>query len=98
MSWVGRKKSLRELIIAQPQTALGQMMHSKLITVHYNDSQRKVAEAIRKYSLLAIPVTDEQGALMGIITVDDVLDLLMPERTLANAMTIYLNKRAVRRG
>ena len=45
-----------------------------------------------------MPGTDEQGLLMGIITVDDVLDLLIPERTLANAMTVYLNKRAVRRG
>lgn len=90
--------SLRELIIARPDTDLGQLMHSKIISVHYDDSQRKVAEVIRKYSLLAVPVTDDQGLLMGIITVDDVLDLLIPERTLANAMTVYLNKRAVRRG
>lgn len=90
--------SLRELIIAKPEATLDSLMHTKLIAVHHEDNHRKVAEIIHKYGLLAVPVTDQQGVLLGIITVDDVLDLLMPERSMMDAMSIYLNKRAVRRG
>lgn len=87
--------SLRELIIAKPEATLGSLMNSKLISVHYEDNHRKVAEIIQKYGLLAVPVTDENGVLLGIITVDDVLDLLMPDRCAPNAMSIYLNKHAL---
>ena len=90
--------SLRELIIAQPDATLDNLMHPHVISVHCNNNHRKVAETIHKYGLLAVPVTDENGVLLGIVTVDDVLDWLMPERTLPDSRSIYLNKRAVRRG
>ena len=90
--------SLRELIIAQPDTVLGDLMHTKIVAVHHDDSHRKVADAIHKYGLLAVPVTDETGVLCGIITVDDVLDILMPERSVPDAMSVYLSKRALREG
>ena len=90
--------SLRELIIASPAESLEKLMHTKILAVHYEDSHRKVAEMMQKYGLLAVPVTDEDGILLGIITVDDVLDLLMPERSMPGAMSIYLSKRAARKG
>lgn len=90
--------SLRELIIANPDATLDNLMHTHVISVHCDDSHRKVAETIHKYGLLAVPVTDENGVLLGIVTVDDVLDWLMPERTLPDSRSIYLNKCAVIRG
>ena len=89
--------SLRELIIAAPQTLLGTLMHTKLITLHYEDGKRKIAETMQKYSLLAVPVLDENGRILGIITVDDVLDLLMPERS-EDIWSVYLSKHASRNG
>lgn len=90
--------SLRELIISGPNNTLGNLMHTKLITVHYEDGHRKIAERMQKYSLLALPVVDEHGMMLGIITVDDVLDILMPERSTEDAWAIYLNKHAGRNG
>lgn len=89
--------SLRELIMSEPETTLGSLMHSKLITVQANDNSRKVAEIIHKYGLLAVPVIDAQGFLQGVVTVDDVLDFYMVDRTLQAAMSRYLNKRGLRR-
>ena len=90
--------SLRELIIANPEATIESIMHTKLIAVNHDDNRKKVAEIIHKYSLLAVPVTDEQGVLLGIITVDDVLDFFMLERSEPDAMSIYLKKRAMRQG
>ena len=44
------------------------------------DNYQRVAEVINKYGLLAVPVVDEQNVMLGIVTVDDILDILMPER------------------
>ncbi|MDF2634069.1 MAG: MgtE intracellular region [Pelosinus sp.] len=72
--------SLRELIVAAPQTTLEDLMHTKVAVVQDEDNYQKVAEVINKYSLLAVPVVDENNIMVGIVTVDDVLDILMPER------------------
>jgi len=72
--------SLRDLIIAHPQTALNGIMRTKVITVNHSDDHRKVLEVVSKYNLLAVPVVDEQGAILGIVTVDDVLETLVPDR------------------
>jgi len=72
--------SLRELIVASPEMVLRDLMHTKLLTVKPKDDHQRVAEVINKYSLLAVPVVDEQEVILGIVTVDDVLDILIPER------------------
>lgn len=72
--------SLRELIVASPSTYLQDIMHRKIVTVTHDENHQRVADIMNKYSLLAIPVVDEQGMMLGIITVDDVLDMLIPER------------------
>ncbi|MFA6850712.1 MAG: CBS domain-containing protein, partial [Selenomonadaceae bacterium] len=71
--------SLRELIVAAPNTMLRNLMHIKLLTVQPDDDHQSVARVINKYGLLAVPVVDEQGIILGIVTVDDVIDLLIPE-------------------
>ena len=89
--------SLRELILADQEITIGALLHSKVITVQVNDSRKKVAEIIHKYGLLAVPVIDAEGFLQGVVTVDDVLDLFMVDRTLKASMSRYLNKRGLRR-
>ena len=89
--------SLRELILADQEITLGALLHSKVITVQVHDSRNKVAEIIHKYGLLAVPGIDAEGFLHGVVTVDDVLDLFMVDRTLKASMSRYLNKRGLRR-
>jgi len=72
--------SLRELIVASPSATLRELMHTKLVTVQPDDDHQRVAEVINKYGLLAVPVVNEQGIILGIVTVDDILDILIPER------------------
>ena len=72
--------SLRELIIASPATILKDLMHTKFIKVSPYDDHEKVADLFHKYGLLAVPVVNAQDQVLGIITVDDVLELLMPDR------------------
>lgn len=72
--------SLRELIITDPRTVVKDIMHKKIVSVLDHDDDQKVAELINKYGLLAVPVVNEDGVMLGIITVDDVLDIVMPER------------------
>lgn len=72
--------SLRELIIASPEIPLKDLMHTKIVKISPYDDHEKVADIIHKYGLLAVPVVNDQDQVLGIITVDDVLELLMPER------------------
>jgi len=85
--------SLRELILASPQASLDQIMHEKVIYILYGDSHRKVADIIHKYGLLAVPVVDEQSTMLGIITVDDVLETLIPERGRGDVSSGYMVNR-----
>jgi magnesium transporter len=69
--------SLRDLIVAQPKTPVADFMNRQVISVRLDDSARDVAEVIRKYNLLAVPVVDVDDHLEGIITVDDVMETLL---------------------
>lgn len=73
--------SLRELIISAPNRSVESIMHENLITVNINDDQEDVAKVVSKYDLLAIPVVDDANILRGIITIDDVLDIIEEEAT-----------------
>jgi CBS domain-containing protein len=72
--------SLRELIIAKPDVVLADIMHKKVMGVQDEDPIEDVISMIRKYDLLAVPVLDNEGKFAGIITVDDVIDAVMPQR------------------
>jgi magnesium transporter len=70
--------SLKNLILAMPQTLLSDIMLTPVKTLPLDAEQKDVAEFISKYNLLAAPVVDENAALRGIVTVDDVVDFLLP--------------------
>lgn len=73
--------SLRELVIADPAQTLGEVMNREVVFVSTNTDQEEVARVIQRYDLLAVPVVDTERRLVGIVTVDDVLDVLEQETT-----------------
>lgn len=73
--------SLRELIIAAPKTLVRDIMRTSVLSVHVNEDQEEVARMVKKYNLLAVPVIDDQNVLRGIVTVDDIIDVLEEEAT-----------------
>lgn len=73
--------SLRDLVIAASSEIIEKIMNREMIYVNTHDDKEGVAELIKKYDLLAIPVTDNEGRLVGIITVDDIVDVIEDENT-----------------
>ena len=73
--------SLRRLLLVSPETPLKRIMTSDLITARADTYQEEVARQVAAYNLLAIPVVDEENKLVGIITVDDVIDVIKEEAT-----------------
>ncbi|MFA5844261.1 MAG: CBS domain-containing protein [Coriobacteriia bacterium] len=71
--------SLRDLIVSQPETAVADIVEREVFTVGPDEDQEDVAETMSKYDLLAVPVVDESGRILGIVTVDDALDVLEEE-------------------
>ncbi|MDH5714178.1 MAG: magnesium transporter [Candidatus Aminicenantes bacterium] len=73
--------SLRQLLLVPPETKLRDVMSPDVISVHPDTDQEEVARIVARYNLLAVPVVDEQGKLLGIITVDDIVDIIREEAT-----------------
>lgn len=73
--------SLRDLVMAELDRPIGGVMRRKPVTVSVQDDQEKVAETIGKYNLLAVPVVEQDGSVVGFVTVDDVIDVLIEEQT-----------------
>ncbi len=73
--------SLRDLILAQPEETIGSIMTRDVVFVNTNTDQEEVARTIQHYDFVAIPVVDAEQRLVGIVTVDDVLDILEQETT-----------------
>lgn len=73
--------SLRDLVMAELDRPIVAVMRRKPITVNALDDQEKVAEKIGKYNLLAVPVVEQDGSVVGFVTVDDVIDVLIEEQT-----------------
>ncbi len=73
--------SLRDLVIAAPTKKVEEIMRKEMISVTTSEDKEYVAELISKYDLLAIPVTDNENRLVGIITVDDIVDVIEDENT-----------------
>jgi len=72
--------SLRDLVMAEMNQPVTEVMRRKPVTVHTGDDQETVANKIAKYNLLAVPVL-EDGGVVGFVTVDDVIDVLIEEQT-----------------
>lgn len=73
--------SLRELLVSKPTEKVEDIMSQKIICVKVDDDQEEVAQVVSKYDLLAVPVVDEDNILLGIITIDDILDVIEEEAT-----------------
>ncbi|HYV35701.1 MAG TPA: magnesium transporter [Gemmataceae bacterium] len=73
--------SLRDLILAQRQALVKDTMNREPVTVRVTDDREIVAKEMARYDLLAIPVVDENGRLVGIVTHDDVMDVVVQEAT-----------------
>lgn len=77
-----RAVSLREVMLADPSTAMSQVGDNRTpITVRVATDREEVARIISKYNLLAVPVVDETMRVLGIVTVDDVIDAIVREQT-----------------
>jgi Mg2+ transporter MgtE len=81
--------SLRELIVAHPDTAIGRVMHRELIRGRLDDDADEIARIIAKYNLLSLPIVDDSGRLKGIVTVDDAMDVILPDDWKARLPRIY---------
>ncbi|TYR80802.1 magnesium transporter [Priestia megaterium] len=71
--------SYRDLILADPHEQVKEIMFSRVISVHVNVDQEEVAQVIERYDFLAVPVVEDNDVLVGIITVDDVIDIVIKE-------------------
>jgi magnesium transporter len=73
--------SLRQLVVVPPETPLKEFMTTDVFCVQTNMDQEEVAKLVARYDILAVPVVDETNRLVGIVTVDDVIDILRKEAT-----------------
>ncbi|MEQ9353915.1 magnesium transporter [Coleofasciculus chthonoplastes] len=73
--------SLRDLVVSPPEQTLGEIMSRDAVCVHTDTDQEDVARLIQRYDFLAVPVVDREHRLVGIVTVDDVIDILERETT-----------------
>jgi magnesium transporter len=70
--------ALRSLILADPSAPLDEVMRTEFQRAHADEAANEVAHRIAEYNLLALPVVDEAGDILGIITVDDAMEILLP--------------------
>jgi magnesium transporter len=73
--------SLRDLVVAQPETVVEAMMDPNVISVPITADQEDCARTLSRYGYLALPVTDEEGRLVGVITADDLIEVAEDEAT-----------------
>ena len=73
--------ALRKLLLAPDDKKVEELMNTQVISVRTTDDQELVADTVRKYDLLSIPVVDHEDRLVGIITVDDIVDVIEEENT-----------------
>lgn len=73
--------SLRQLLLASPGSTLGDIAQREVIAVHTGTDQEEVAQLSARYDLLAIPVVDDDNLLLGIVTFDDIVDIVKEEAT-----------------
>lgn len=73
--------SLRQLVVVPPETPLKEFMTTDVYSVQTDMDQEEVAKIVARYDILAVPVVDESHTLVGIVTVDDVIDIFRREAT-----------------
>ena len=73
--------SLKTLVVSEGFEVIGDLMHEDFIAVNVMDDQEEVAQTFKKYDFLALPVVDKENRLVGIITFDDIMDVIEEETT-----------------
>ena len=73
--------ALRYLVMADPDTIIGEMMNENIISINTTTDQEEVAMAFQKYDFTAMPVVDNEDRMVGIITIDDIVDIIQEEAT-----------------
>ena len=73
--------SIKDLVLAQPTERIESLMRTNVISVKVEEDQEEVARAFEKYEFLALPVVDKNNALLGIVTVDDIVGIIKEEAT-----------------
>ena len=73
--------TIRTLILARPEGTCGRLMNGNPITVNTQDDQETAVQTMSKYNFTSLPVVDGEGRMVGIITVDDALDIMQEEAT-----------------
>lgn len=73
--------ALRYLLLSDPDAVIGDIMHENVIAIHTLMDQEEVANQFKKYDFTAMPVVDNENRLVGIITVDDIVDIMEQETT-----------------
>jgi magnesium transporter len=73
--------SLRELVVASPEKTIGEIMTRNVVSLSTDSEQEEAARLIQRYDLLAVPIVDREQRLVGVVTVDDTIDILAREAT-----------------
>jgi magnesium transporter len=73
--------SVKKLLLSEPEQVLSDIMDTNLILAHTDDDQEEVARIFERYDFLSVPVVDSESRLVGIITVDDIIDVVYQEAT-----------------
>ncbi len=73
--------SARTLLLAEPTQTVGAIMETECVSVQTLDDQEGIAKLFDRYDLLSVPVVDKEGRLVGIITIDDIVDVIQEENT-----------------
>lgn len=76
--------TLRDLLLADPAAPIDKVMNADLVTVQPATPAHEVVAAIARYDLLAVPVVDHDGKMLGIVTVDDAIDAIVPDHVARN--------------
>jgi magnesium transporter len=89
--------SLRTLLLSLPTAFIHKLMDTDVVSVSADTSAEDVASAIARYDLLAVPVLDDEGCMLGIVTVDDAIDAIIPDK-IANALPRFIRHHGRRTG
>ncbi|MDQ0288604.1 magnesium transporter [Oligosphaera ethanolica] len=73
--------SLRRILLSKDDALIRDLMTTPVIAVHTHDDQEDVAQKFREYDLIAMPVIDNEQRIVGIITIDDIIDVIVAENT-----------------
>ena len=73
--------TVREMLLAAPETVIDTLMDTNPIHVHTHDDQEEIAKMFTRYDMFAMPVVDSEGRIVGIITIDDAVDVIQDENT-----------------